>query len=451
MHSTLVTPEAAAAAVGDAVGALVGSVSAGAVRDLTHDQLSDLVAAVRRDLARLEAVQLEAVGEVDARGSHSVDGALTAAAWLRMLTRVTPAEATGLVRTARVLRTGVLPNTGAALAEGAISGRHAQVIARGVADAPAGAVALIEPEAVAAAAEADVRAVANLMRAFRHALDPDEADKAALCRYERAGITLSPTLDGSMAFSGLADEVTGSLIATAIDTAAPLVPGDERTAARRRLDGLADIARRYLADADAPRRGGGGHPHLIVTVDQTTLRAAGNRESTDGQDNKDTGDAGTTSDSMSGSAGPGGTLSWIGRIAGSTASRIGCDSLATFVTISPHGEIQEAGTSRRFFTAAQRRAIIARDGDCCGWPWCDRPSAWSDAHHLTPVEQGGPTTVANGALPCEAHHLQLHEGRWQLHRLPDGRYIAHHPATGRTIGPEPHPPGRNRPPPHPRR
>ena len=151
---------------------------------------------------------------------------------------------------------------------------------------------------------------------------------------------------------------------------------------------------------------------------------------------------------MPGGAGPGGTLSWIGRIAGSTAGRVGCDSLATFVTIGPDGEIQEAGTSRRFFTAAQRRAIIARDGDSCGWPWCGSPSAWSDAHHLTPVDLGGPTTVANGALPCEAHHIQLHEGRWQLHRLPDGRYIAYHPATGRTIGPEPHPPGHNRPPHH---
>ena len=192
MHSMVVSPEAAAAAVGDAVGALVGSVSAGAVRDLTHDQLSDLVCSVRRDLARLEAVELEAIGEVDARGSHGNDGALTAAAWLRMLTRATPAEATGRVRTARVLRTGVLPHTRAALADGAISGRHAQVIAGGVVDAPAGAVELIEPEAVAAAAEADVRAVANLMRAFRHALDPDEADKAAIRRYQRAGITLSP-------------------------------------------------------------------------------------------------------------------------------------------------------------------------------------------------------------------------------------------------------------------
>jgi hypothetical protein len=121
--------------------------------------------------------------------------------------------------------------------------------------------------------------------------------------------------------------------------------------------------------------------------------------------------------------------------------------MATFVTIGPDGEVTEAGTSRRFFTPAQRRAIIARDGDCCGWPWCDRPVAWSDAHHLTPVDAGGPTTVANGALPCEAHHVYLHEGGWQLDRLPDGRYLAHHPATGRTHGPEPHPPGHNRPPP----
>ena len=114
MHSMVVSPEVAAAAVGDAVGALVGSVSAGAVRDLTHDQLSALVASVCRDLARLEAVELEAVGEVDARGSHGNDSALTAASWLRMLTRATPAEATGLVRTARVLRTGALPHASSA-------------------------------------------------------------------------------------------------------------------------------------------------------------------------------------------------------------------------------------------------------------------------------------------------------------------------------------------------
>ena len=116
---------------------------------------------------------------------------------------------------------------------------------------------------------------------------------------------------------------------------------------------------------------------------------------------------------------------------------------------APDGEIIEAGTTRRFFTQAQRRAIIARDGDRCAVPYCDRPISWADAHHLIPVGKHGPTTVANGAIPCDGHHTLLHEGHWQLHRLPDGRYLIHHPHTGRTIGPEEHPPGHNRPTPRP--
>ena len=214
---------------------------------------------MRRVSARLESVTLSAVGEVDARGTFTLDGALTAGAWLRQTTRVTAGEAAGLVRTARVLRCGRLPATAAALAGGGLTGRHAQLIATAVADAPAGAVALIEPDAVAVATSADVAATATLMRACRHALDPDSADAAAVRRYDRAGVTFCPTLDGTVSISGSADPVSGSLLATAVDSAAPLVAGDTRTAARRRLDGLADICRAYLAHPDT-RAGRGGHP-----------------------------------------------------------------------------------------------------------------------------------------------------------------------------------------------
>ena len=90
--------------------------------------------------------------------------------------------------------------------------------------------------------------------------------------------------------------------------------------------------------------------------------------------------------------------------------------------------------------------MIARDGDRCAVPYCDRPVAWSDAHHLQHWANGGPTVIDNGALPCAAHHTMLHEGHWTLHRDHDGRYLMTHP-DGRTIGPEPHPPGHSRPPP----
>ncbi len=163
------------------------------VEHLGHDQLTALLGQLRVLTAKADALTLALVGRVDADGSYALDGALTAGGWLRAVAHQTPGQAARTVRTARTLRSGVLPNTTAALAAGAISGRHAAVIADGVKDAPAGAVALIEPEAVSYACEGDVRATAHLMRAFGQALDPDQADEKALRRYERAGVTFSPT------------------------------------------------------------------------------------------------------------------------------------------------------------------------------------------------------------------------------------------------------------------
>jgi hypothetical protein len=410
----------------------------GGVRDICHAELTELVTAARRAEAQLEATVTTAVGEVDARGSHTYDGALTAQAWLRRHARSTPAEATATVRTARELRRGRLPLTAEAFADGAISARHTQVIASRVADAPEGAAAFIEPFAVEAARNADVRAVSGIMRQFQHALDRDKADEAALRRHERRGFTIVPTLDGSMAIRGTADEVSGAVIATAVDTASPFVKDDRRSAAQRRLDGLAEICRRFLASADGPSTGGGGHPHVIVTTDDDTLGSYA-PWAPPWSSPVPTGRPGQPS--------PGAMLSWVGHITGTTAQRIACDASVTVTRIGPDGEVVDSSTERRFFTAAQRRAMIARDGDRCVWPWCDRPVSWSDGHHLDSWADGGPTTVVNGALPCEGHHVMVHEGKWILDRLPDGRYVVRHP-DGRTIGPEPYPPGHNRPGPH---
>jgi hypothetical protein len=301
-----------------------------------------------------------------------------------------------------------------------------RTLVAGVADAPSGSAALIEPEALAVARVADATAVAGLMRRFQHALDPDASDEAALARYERRGLTLSPLPDGMVSISGLADEVTGSMLMTAIDAASPLVSGDRRTAAQRRLDAAAELARRFLASPDSPRVGG-GHAQVIVTVDHETLSA-------------ETGPAGS----------PGATLSWVGPIAGSTARRLACDADVSTVFIDKHGRVTAERHDRRYFTVAQHRAMIARDGDRCAVPYCDRPVAWADGHHLVTWQSGGPTTTDNGALPCAAHHTLLHEGGWTLERLVDGRYLMRH-RDGKVIGPEAHPPGHNRPAPRGRR
>ena len=101
------SPVAAMAAVTDAAGALVDSLAGGAIGDLSHDQLGELVAAARTVQARLDAVTAEAVGEVGGRGTFTLDGAVTLGSWLRQKARLTPAAAAGLATTARMLRSGI--------------------------------------------------------------------------------------------------------------------------------------------------------------------------------------------------------------------------------------------------------------------------------------------------------------------------------------------------------
>ena len=424
MRSTVASPSVAAAmeAAQEAVDVLVQAVRAGDLRDADHDRLTEELQAARALAARLEWFSLQVVREVDNRGSYVLDAALSPAAWLRFRARMSPGEAKTAVRTARVLSGGQLEATSAALAEGEIDPAHARLIAKHAADAPAGAVALIEPEALDVARVADPHAVAGVMRQFDHALDPDRADEVAVRRYEKRGLSLATTLDGMVAGSLLLEPVAGATLLTALSAASPLVAGDNRSAAQRNADALTAISSQFLASPEAPRTGG-GHSHLIVTVDAETL------ESGPGS-----------------SASPGGTLGWIGPVNATTAQRVGCDADVTVVAVGGPDGTCEIGRSRRFFTAAQRVAMMARDGDRCAAPYCGRPAIWSDGHHLLHWAKGGPTTVDNGALPCASHHTLLHEGHWSLHRGDDGRYLMSHP-DGRVIGPEPHPPGHSRPPP----
>jgi hypothetical protein len=387
---------------------LAAALANGAVRDLSHQELGELVATGRAVQARVDAVVLAAVGEVDARGSHVRDGALTA-------------------RHAQAIADGIHTTS---------SGGH-----RG--PAPAGAVALIEPEVLAVARTADTRAVGSVMAAFQHALDPDGADAAALRRFARRGLTLAAAPDRTTVITGLADESSAAVLLAAIDAGSPLVAGDPRTPAQIRLDALVGICRQHLENPDAPTRGGGGHPHVIVTTDQATLFPA-DHPSVDPDGTGTTGrPPGAEQPARTGS--PGATLAGIGRIPASTAQRLACDGELTTVLLDEQGAVSGVRTQRRYFTTSQRRAMIGRDGDRCPWPWCDRPATWSDGHHLVWASRSGPTTVANGALPCPGHHTMCHEGGWTLHRHPDGRYSATH-RDGRTLGPEPHPPGHNRQP-----
>jgi hypothetical protein len=74
--------------------------------------------------------------------------------------------------------------------------------------------------------------------------------------------------------------------------------------------------------------------------------------------------------------------------------------------------------SKRYPTAAERAALVVRDGGCV-FPGCDAPARWADAHHTVPYEVGRRTALRELVLLCRRHHHAVHEGGYTLWRTPD--------------------------------
>ncbi|POH61575.1 hypothetical protein C3B59_13170 [Cryobacterium zongtaii] len=78
------------------------------------------------------------------------------------------------------------------------------------------------------------------------------------------------------------------------------------------------------------------------------------------------------------------------------------------------GAVLALGDTVRCFTPLQRRAITARDGGCI-IPCCTCPPQWTEVHHVTPWQHGGPTNVSNGVLLCWRHHHGIdNAGGWKI-------------------------------------
>lgn len=90
-----------------------------------------------------------------------------------------------------------------------------------------------------------------------------------------------------------------------------------------------------------------------------------------------------------------------------------CDSDVTTMVLGNGQEILNVGRTQRFFTAAQRKILVARDLGCT-FPDCTALASWCDAHHIIPWQDGGDTSVANGVLLCSLHHHLVHRGQWAI-------------------------------------
>jgi hypothetical protein len=101
----------------------------------------------------------------------------------------------------------------------------------------------------------------------------------------------------------------------------------------------------------------------------------------------------------------------------STVAQLRCSSPITATLFGDKGEVLYHGKAKRLFTAAQNRALAARDGGCV-WPSCDRPPSFCETHHanewVSDDHPPGRTDIDNGVLLCHFHHSHLHKSPWKL-------------------------------------
>ena len=159
---------------------------------------------------------------------------------------------------------------------------------------------------------------------------------------------------------------------------------DPRTPPQKRHDALAAALGIAARHDDMPRVAGAA-PTLVVQVD--AKHAA----------------PGTGWATIAGSQAP---------VPIGVAAQAGCTGAIQRVLFD-EGRIIGVTVTDRVFTVHQRRAIIARDGECL-IPGCHVSASWCEIHHVVEHARGGPTSTDNGVPLCWWHHRSLDRSGWEI-------------------------------------
>ena len=377
--------------------------------------LPDLPGLPDLGLTRASDEQVRAVWQAKeqlARALARVDHAVVAELGIRhgprsvpalavQLLRISPVEARRRVRDAadlgpRVTVTGeplpaVFPTVAAAQAEGIVSVEHARVITSGIEslspDVQTEHGEWCEEFLVEHARRFDPATLRKLTTAISERLDQDSIeqlhDKLERERY----LTVQHHDNGSISLKAkLTPEVAARLTPLLRAFGQPAhghgLP-DDRSAGQRNHDAFADIVNLAARSGEVPTVG--GTPSTLILI-------AEQRDFTTGTGLAYTGDGDPIPLNRA--------KQWI---TGAT----------TITTVHPSPDGNPTVDTRRLCTPNQHTALIARDRGCC-FPGCHRPPQHTEAHHIIPWADGGPTTVDNLALLCSHHHRNHQADGWQL-------------------------------------
>jgi hypothetical protein len=234
----------------------------------------------------------------------------------------------------------------------------------------------------------------------RHAIDAAGVLEEHVVSVERRSLQFIRLEGGAVALSALLDPIGAAVVQTAVMVlAAPNGAHDDRKLPRRLADALIEVANHAMDLGVVPGKGG-QRAHLQLTASVETVMG------------------------LEGASG--GDLEFAGPVTAATVQRIACDASIRRVLLGPGSVVMDVGRSRRLPSISGRDALRARSG-VCAWPRCERPMAYTNAHHLVHWAHGGETDLENLVLLCYSHHWRVHEGGWQLVRADAGifrRFLA---------------------------
>jgi hypothetical protein len=366
--------------------------------DLGSGDALDHVAALVAERNRQDARLARLVRAAEVEQASERDGLKSMMSWLRGHCRLSPAEASRLVRNGRAMEH--LPVLGEAHDAGLVSAAQVAETARAVthqrlSDAAAAGVDLAVIDAVftSVAIEQEHADLVQVVQRYLDDLDPDGPEPDPT---EGRSLTLAKHGDGSLSIRGQLDAVGGERLQAALEssTQANRPAGDERTRAQRLGDALVQLCDNALAAGGLPITRG-IKPQVIVKLDLEDLAAPA-------------------------TGGGAAQMGFSAIISAAKARWLACDGAVSRVVFGPDGVPLDLGREQRLAGRHLRRAAELRDGGCV-FTGCDAPTWWCDVHHLVHWIDGGETSLENSALLCERHHTKVHHG-FRVERQPDGTW-----------------------------
>jgi hypothetical protein len=374
------------------------------------DRTAFLVAARNR----LDAELTRTVRHGECTQAAEYDGLKSMRSWLIGHPRLSPAEASRIVRSGRVLEH--FPALAAGFADGHITAAQVNVVAEKVGDRERARAAeqdvdlgAFDRDWATIAAGAPHEVLKTAVELFDCALDPDGPEPDPT---EGRRLSITKHADGGRSIHGELDAIGGEKLEAALESIVQAFrpKGDDRTRAQQQADALVQLCDNALASGTLPFLRT-VKPHVIVTIDV-----------------EDFADTSTT--------GPGAAQTAFGAtISAARARWLACDGVISRMVMGPDGLPLDVGRTQRVVPPHIRRAVERRDRHCV-FAGCSAPTHWCDVHHLREwLAEQGETSLENSGLVCERHHTKVHHG-FRIERDPSGRWHTYRPdGTDILIGP----------------